>query len=90
MDSRQEEALHILNSMEIVYDDEIDPLAELREMLSNLEDAIMILPFLGLHSDFDNMMRDKMDIYQKQIRAFYRLRNYLRDYIKEDNGDINE
>lgn len=89
MDSRQEEALHILNGMEVVYDDKLDPSAELREVLSNLEDAIMMLPFLGLHSDFDNMMRDKMTIYRRQIASYRALHKYLREHVMIDGG-INE
>lgn len=81
MDNKQQQAFDFINDLEVVYQEEVDQFGELRELLSKLEDSILMLPFLGLYPNFEDIMRDKMIMYRAQFRAFTALQAYLRENV---------
>ena len=81
MNNKQQKALDYINDLEVTYQEEVDQFSELRKLLSELEDSILILPFLGLYPNFEDIMRDKMIMYRAQFQALVALQTYLRENV---------
>lgn len=82
---RQEEirqkALEYIDELEVFYIPLEEQFAELKSLLSDLEDSICILPILGITETYESIMRDKMIMYEAQIKAFRALYAYLHQHV---------
>ena len=84
MDDKKEikqKALDYIEELEVYYLPIEEQFEELKTLLSNLEDSIVILPVLGITETYESIMRDKMTIYEAQIKAFRALYAYLQEHI---------
>lgn len=84
MDDKKEikqKALDYIEELEVYYLPIEEQFEELKTLLSNLEDSIVILPVLGITETFESVMRDKMVMYEAQISAFRALYAYLQEHI---------
>lgn len=82
---RQEEikqkALEYIEELEVYYLPLEEQFDELRSLLSDLEDSIVILPVLGITETYESIMHDKMVMYEAQIKAFRALYAYLHEHV---------
>lgn len=78
-------AMEEVESMEVVYMDVESEFQELKDLLSDLEDSIVILPLLGLNQEYSAIMKDKMAMYEAQIAAFRALYSYLHQKVIAPN-----
>lgn len=81
MQRREEQARREIEDLAVVYLPVQSKFDELKELLSNLEDSIVMLPILGITQDYDSIMRDKMIMYETQIDAFRALYSYLNQHV---------
>lgn len=89
MDTKQvkDQALADLEDRQVEYMLVESQFAELKTLLSDLEDSIVMLPCLGLTQDYLSIMRDKMVMYEAQIIAFRALYKYLVEHIIGPNDE---
>ena len=59
----------------------------IKKLLSNLEDAILMLPFLGIRQGFTDIMDDKMAIYESLIQAYRALYTHMHEHIFGPNNE---
>lgn len=90
-----DEDIEILDEETDTDDEESDPSYSLEEeefqaikgLLSDLEDAILMLPFLGIRQDFADIMDDKMAIYESLIQAYRALYTHMHKHIFGPNNE---
>ena len=90
MDDKKEikqKALDYIEELEVYYLPIEEQFEELKTLLSNLEDSIVILPVLGITETYESIMRDKMTIYEAQIKAFRALYAYLHEHVIGPNKE---
>ena len=83
----KEKALADLNDRQVEYLLTESKFAELKALLSELEDSIVILPCLGITQSYSSIMKDKMVMYEAQIKAFRALYKYLVENIIGPNDE---
>lgn len=69
------------------YDLEEEEFQAIKGLLSDLEDAILMLPFLGIRQDFTDIMDDKMAIYESLIQAYRALYTHMHEHIFGPNNE---
>lgn len=83
----RQKALEYIDELEVFYIPLEEQFAELKSLLSDLEDSICILPVLGITETYESIMRDKMTIYEAQIKAFRALYAYLHEHVIGPNKE---
>lgn len=69
------------------YSLEEEEFQAIKGLLSDLEDAILMLPFLGIRQDFTDIMDDKMAIYESLIQAYRALYTHMHEHIFGPNNE---
>lgn len=77
----RQKALEHMEGLEVYYLPLEEQFEELRNLLSDLEDSIIILPLLGITQTYESIMEDKMIMYEAQIQAFRALYRYLNQHV---------
>lgn len=87
-DALKDAARMVIDDMGVKFQMPENKFQELRELLNNLESAIYCLPLLGIYSEFNQIMEDKMTMYRAQVKALTDLISFLNSFCLSEEGTL--